>query len=251
MKVSVALFTQDCEAWRLESCLNMYSVCSPAPHEILVIDYESTLQHRHEYRKIIDKYGSMLKIVFIETRSPNGDKLFHPARLANTAITESTGDILVYSDVDILVERYAFRYVQEAFSENPYRVLMCSRLDMPETKPEIYQNLSVINGFNNVWQLGGGEANHAAQGSFLCLPKRWLQQVGGFNEEFIGWGSYDVDMHRRAKMAGLEEVWLDKRGLKILHMWHEKRPYRGVTNMAKNATLLKESKKVVLEGQLL
>lgn len=47
-----------------------------------------------------------------------------------------------------------------------------------------------------LWSLGGG--------SGICLPREWAQAVGGWNEDFHGWGYEDAEFWYRCQKSGLK-----------------------------------------------
>ena len=240
MRIGTIIFTKDCGVWRLRASLDCNLNQERLPDEILVIDFGSTIDYKNQYKSVIEQTGRGDLIRFIEITKDT--ELFHPARIANVAIEKTTSDIICFADADALPGRNSYRIVEEVFTERPYSIVMCERLDLPpeSNSPEI----DFVKDFDYWCHENKKVKNHPAPGSFQCLPVVWLKDVGGFNEKLIGWGGYDVDIQRRARRSGFKEVWLKSLGMKLLHIWHPEREYRGNSNIAENARIVREFTRV-------
>lgn len=63
-------------------------------------------------------------------------------------------------------------------------------------------------------------------GACQATATSWFKAVRGYDEKFKNLGGMDVDMMIRARIAGLENYWIDR--VMTLHQWHEKSKYKGV-----------------------
>ncbi len=239
MRISCVIFTKDCDDWRLKNCLACNLRQTRLPDEILIIDFGSSEEYRRKYKEITKGCPNSSIMKFIEI--DDDTELFHPARMANKAIQETTADYIVFTDADVLPSNNAYKEVEIAFNENPKQTVMCARLDLPkETNNE---KINFVKLFDPLWQQNGGIADHRAPGSFQGFPVSWLKEVGGYDEHFIGWGYYDCDIYNRALDAGLPETWLETKGVRLMHIHHEFRPYRNDKKaIAKNEQIYYEKR---------
>lgn len=227
MKIATLIPIKDCDIWRLSNSLKAHFAQERELDELIVVDFGSSKNNREKYKKIISGYN----VRYFEIN--DNTELFHPARIGNFAINKTTSDILCYTDVDIIPDNSIYKVIEKTLLEDPYRLIMCSRLDLPK---ESNKNIDFVKDFDIWWDRCGGKANHPAPGSFQCLPVSWLKRVGGYNETLIGWGGYDEDIKRRALRAGFEQYWIDRVGVKLIHIFHEPREYIKHTNIHKNST---------------
>ena len=59
----------------------------------------------------------------------------------------------------------------------------------------------------------------SADGACQAATTEWFKKVRGYDERFERLGGMDNDMHKRAKLDGLSEVWIHNE-VCILHQWH-------------------------------
>ena len=118
---------------------------------------------------------------------------------------------------------------------------MCSRLDL--SKESNNGNIDFVNDFDYWWDSNGGRPYHSAPGSFQGFNVEWLKEVGGYDEFYIGWGSFDDDIKERAIRSGLVPIWIDNFGVRLMHVYHNQRDYEFKTDFDRNYKHLEEKLK--------
>jgi len=59
-------------------------------------------------------------------------------------------------------------------------------------------------------------------GGIQVLPRSFLFDVRGYDEDMLYWGALDTDMVRRAERAGLRVTWISNETC-MLHQWHPRK----------------------------
>jgi hypothetical protein len=164
------------------------------------------------------------------------------ARMCNIAIKKTKCDYICFSGVDEIVSPNAFQVVEHYFNKNPNSLLMCARIDLPEESN--HHRIDFVKNFNK-W--AKGKPNHAAPGSFQCLPVKWLKKVRGFDERYRGWGYYDCEIVKRAEMDKIEAVWLhdSNPSMILLHIWHPERKGKVSELIDRNRKLYEQKQELV------
>jgi hypothetical protein len=164
---------------------------------------------------------SWVRYCFCPSR-PKG-ALYNRSLAFNVGARMARGKLLVLHDNDMLVpacyarelamrwndgarvinlKRFIF-YLNEADS----RAIVASRRVTAGTTPDIVlQNLT-----------GGGS---------LAVDSGWYFEVGGHDEEFVGWGGEDVEFWDRATSGGGVHGYAM---LPIVHLWHRPQPDKNET----------------------
>ena len=209
MKIAFTIPIKDVEDFRLKKALECHFYQTRQPDEGFVIDYNSKIINKKIYKSIVASFPT---VTFIEVIKDTD--VFSAARMHNIAIKQTNSDYLIFTDVDILPSRNAYEVVEDELIKNPQAILMCARRDLPVESHN--PDVDFIKDFE-LWAKKG--IYHPGPGSFMCLSVWWLKEVNGFDEFYKGWGTYDVDMQRRAKKDGLIEIWLDTK-MNLLHIYH-------------------------------
>ncbi len=77
----------------------------------------------------------------------------------------------------------------------------------------------VFDGFRTVWTAARLDRWKSVRTCNLALHRRCLEQLGGFDERFVGWGLEDSEFCLRAQHAGLRLLRAPA-GTTVLHLWH-------------------------------
>jgi GT2 family glycosyltransferase len=166
--------------------------------------------------EIADRLPSWVRYCFCPSQPK--DALFNRSLAFNVGARSARGRLLVLHDNDMLVptcyakelvarwdgrarvinlKRYIF-YLNELDSKE----IMASHRMKPGIAPDqVLQNLT-----------GGGS---------LAVDSSWYFEVGGHDEEFVGWGGEDVEFWDRATSEGGVDGYAM---LPIVHLWHKPQP---------------------------
>ena len=224
MKIAVTIFIKDGDPWRFRNVLFSLMEQSRQPDQIIIVDFGSTKKNSEDYQRMAG--GSGIDTEFVVVRDDT--KVFHPARMANIATKHTSCDYLITTDIDVVFTRNAIELAEREFEKGNF--VMCRRKDLSEgLTPYFEKSISMINQVDLIYDLTDIELRKG-HGSFQGTKVSWLREEGGYDENFKGWGFYDMEIEWRAKHRyGIEWTMLDDLGMKMLHVYHDTLPYRDKT----------------------
>lgn len=161
------------------------------------------------------------------------DKPYNRSWAFNVALKRSNSDIIVFGDSDLLMEHNQFIAGINALNDydmvSPYhKVIDLTREESSTTLQNIL----------NIDRSGRGETDNQKiniSGGIAMFKKQSLLKIGGWNEDFIGWGAEDDEMtirvHKYLK-------WTELKGT-CYHLYHD-RPRPEHNNYQHNIKLLNQ-----------
>lgn len=197
-------------------------------YEVIVVDdgsSDDTLQYVQETpRTYIFHY------IYLE-RTPDSCR----ARVRNTGWKRAQGQFVVFLDADMIVKRNYLRELQRYFEVNKellvisYRFMLKEPIALEDVRSgQIFQKSyrtldyfearhfdSLVHSFNiatlkHPW--------HCVFSCNMALPRAVLEQLGGFDENYKGWGMEDTDIGYRCYLLGMRIV--SHLGIEALHQYH-------------------------------
>jgi len=181
----------------IELCLSAICDCIPKPQLILVDFGSKTPLTRF---KVIFPWANII-------RAERDVQVFHKTRALNIGIKAATTSYVCLTDADQIFQKNFFGAVYKALQE-PNTFVMCSTLflDRLPGKDLCARNYSDFV-YNNLLALAKRSKKHPhGEGCCHGVSRDWLLSVAGHDENYIGWGFEDKDLHLRAMHAGLKEV---------------------------------------------
>mgnify|MGYP005625051259 FL=1 len=231
----------------LEVILQSISNQKTLPDEVIIADDGSSPETLNVITKIKDNFPISIKHVWHEN---NG---FRAASIRNKAIKESSGECLVFSDGDLIFHPYFFYDLKNHIKSGT--ALIGSRVFFKENSTQkiletkqipritsffskhIEQNRLNSIRFPRLGRLisrSGFSRN--LRGGLLCVWKKDILLVNGWNEDFTGWGMEDTELVARVYHTGLTLKKLKLAGI-TYHLWH---PLLNRKRVKKNEILLYE-----------
>lgn len=138
---------------------------------------------------------------------------FNKPELINTAANQSGCEWLIFSDIDYVFKRNAIEIGLREARKN--RLVLCKVRMMPKNYTLNYDRI-------NRWRMGRHKFNgggETACGGFQFHHKSFFERSGGLDERMIGMCGMDESYVHRARMAGLQKVWIENH-TDIMHQWH-------------------------------
>lgn len=136
-------------------------------------------------------FSDLLDVIFVEKEG-----LFHKSFLYNTAVPYAKFDTLFFHDADLFmsVGLYLENITQALVCDvvNPYNKLIYLS---PQETVRLRNNPFKARRFRGVRTLHP----RIISGGCFCIKKRLYQQIGGFDERFIGYGYEDSEFDLRLK----------------------------------------------------
>lgn len=212
--------------------------------EIIVVD-DGSVDGTNE---LLRSYETRVRNLVCLFRSRTESEVFWPARVRNLGIQHSTGEIILFLDCGIVIPPDFIRRVSEHYLTTFNQVLIhyiVGAFTLPtERNQQRLADLSPKNIRQKVQQLAQDpEWMESRAGLFDLvndqldqLPAPWtlawagamsvsrnlLEQIGGFDEAFQGWGGEDTDLGFRLYRSGASFV--ATRDCIALHLPHERVP---------------------------
>lgn len=200
-------------------------------YEVVVVD-DGSGDDTVSYIKGINR-NYHLKYLYLER-----DDASCRARARNQGWKNAAGEIVIFIDADILVKADFLRELDRCYALNPDLLVIGLRLMLPEpvdvTK---IRDQSVFDEYRfDRERFSMLEARHFAFERFgynaailyhpwlfvyssnMAVPRRRLEEMGGFDENFKGWGLEDNELGYRLYQSGVKIV-INSR-LEVLHQFH-------------------------------
>jgi glycosyltransferase involved in cell wall biosynthesis len=175
------------------------------------------------------------------------DEGFRKSRILNTAIRLAKTDYLVFSDGDCIPHR---RFLEAHWAHRESRaVLLGRRVNLGERITRQLTPESVADGileripFRMLLDAVTGDGSHWDEGIYLqsawlrrlvsrkppymlgstySLQKSLVEEVNGYNEEFVGYGGEDIEFEHRLQLAGARFKWVRHQAIQY-HLYHEQK----------------------------
>lgn len=254
MKVSLVTctFNRSLQLQRgLESILSQEVL----PDEIVIVDDGSTDGTKELVTTYFAQRSPIIKYVYLD----------HPEhRISsiprNVGIKESTHELVFFTEPECLHVGNTIAQLKQKFEEDPkhshlasqvwtiqqkiYEKLTQDNFDRPATilNHEFAQltdntNMSNTKAPDSDWAITGQK--NCAAGCFFGVKRKWLEDIGGFDEEFIGHGGDDFNLYDRLAKYGHGVIKHDD--IVVIHQWHEKNyPYNIYEMADRNLSLWRE-----------
>ena len=174
-----------------------------------------------------------------------GEK-FERARLNNVGVRNSNNEYVLTTDVDMLFAPTFFENVMEIFKKHP-KAFIESRtmyLKNPWVKKYVYSGK--IDPFKRPEDLRRFRLKkRTTAGGCQCMNIDQWNNLRGFDEKYVGWGSEDYDLLTRVNKKGLQVVWLGEspETVEVFHQPHFKSAEQVKIDLScqnKNKRLLKK-----------
>ncbi len=160
------------------------------------------------------------------------------SKARNHGWKNAAGEKIAFIDCDIIVRRNYLNEVDRFYNAEKDLLLMGLRLMLQEEVTlESIRNERVF----DQWQFKGDNfelCEHKYHllnqysynisalkhpwfkvfGNNLVIPRTWLEKTGGFDEQYKGWGTEDVDLGYKAYASGIK-IYINSR-LEVLHQYH-------------------------------
>jgi predicted glycosyltransferase involved in capsule biosynthesis len=159
-------------------------------------------------------------------QEPLGEK-FERAKLNNVGVRNSETEYVMTTDVDML---FGPKFVEELLNNVGENVFVESRTMYlhPFMNKKIYKG--EVDPWTDIDSIKKGRIKkRSSAGGCQCTSMKNWNRLRGFNEDFVGWGSEDVELLKRATKMGLKVKWMGESLPKInlFHQHHAKPDIKG------------------------
>ncbi len=138
----------------------------------------------------------------------------------NIAMRHSAPDaaFLLASDLDVIYAPDFIEWVLRCHLAGPRRTfVICENYDLPDAS--VMERYDAVGDYDKIVACGA-RIRGAGIGTCQSLPRKWINDIHGYDERLRGWGSEDDDMQKRAVM---DRLWHADISMKtsLTHQWHE------------------------------
>jgi len=202
--------------------------------EVLIVDGGS--DNYEDIKKWVESYDGKIPIKIIQYKI--GEE-WHKTLLNNVGIRSCNTEYIATTDVDILFDH---RFVNTVMPLLKFDTMIESRTMYWKdyTVAKIYSGK--LDPYNNIDGCKIGRIKkRTTPGGFQCLHRDQWNKLRGYNEEeIIGWGSEDVELLARVKMAKIKINWLGE-NINDIMLFHQ--PH--TTNIIENLKSQEKNKRVL------
>lgn len=155
-----------------------------------------------------------------EGASPDG--LFNRGAAINDAargVSFGAWDVALIADGDVICEPTQVRLaVERARSTNRLTLAYDDYVGMTRQMTD-----RVLTGYGGDWRAPGSLRMRTHVSSLLAVPRRLWDEVGGYDERFVGWGFDDNAFHAACRVMG---GGVERAPGTVFHLWHPDSPER-------------------------
>lgn len=199
-------------------------------------------------QKVLDFIGDLIpKAQFKVKHIYQEDKGFRKTRALNNAVRNSTGDLLIFCDQDLI---FGEEYIETIVNNIKSNIFLMGRAHhtTEEQKNLILSDIENINSYNEIIKKLPAKYIETIDkmlkedrkrriiktfklakrgirlvGMSYALMKEAYLKVNGYDENYIGWGQEDDDFGNRLTVAGINGRELITKNIQ-LHLWHYSDP---------------------------
>jgi predicted glycosyltransferase involved in capsule biosynthesis len=162
---------------------------------------------------ILKNYKNKIKINCFSLHTKFVDRTKSLNFLAN----HCNGNIICISDVDVMKQPDFLEEINAKITNSNFCIQFVKRLDQRKTH---YYFAKQTNLNNVIDECKNIELNKGGM-SQIAIEKMLFFKIGGYDEQFFGWGYEDSDLYRRLCSSNLTITELKSIGI---HLWHERSP---------------------------
>ena len=199
-------------------------------------------------QKVLDFIGDLIpEAKFKVKHIYQEDKGFRKTRALNNAVRNSSGDLLIFCDQDLIFGEEYVETIAGNIKENIFLMGRAHTLKREE-KDFVLENIEKINSYEEIVKnlpdsyiptikkmLNEDKRRRLLKtfklakrgiklvGMSYALMKNAYIKVNGYDENYIGWGQEDDDFGSRLTVAGINGKELVTKNIQ-LHLWHYSDP---------------------------
>lgn len=199
--ISVVVGFRNRELERVKKSLDSFKQQSFQDFELIFIDYGSDEDVASKAQLLVSRY-SFCNYYYSHTRG----WFWNRSRALNTGIKLAKGEVIIISDIDLIVERDFIKKISRLSFKAQFYTFSCYYL------PEKISNFNLF---------ASTAINDEVDYVGLCAAKKSdILKINGFDEYFMVWGVEDDDFYERLGNEGLSNIAISVNQFKVFHQWH-------------------------------
>ena len=203
-KISIILGYRNRDKNRVKRCLEFISKQTYKNFEVIFVDYGSDEEYQSQIKPLVESFDFCHYVYNNTIGMP-----WNRSHSLNTGIRFSTGEYLLFGDVDIL---YPDNFLETLITET-------------KENTHIYNSMYLLPEAFSEWEMLKNQpidfynTGKTAKGPAFYIKKEYMEKIGGFDEFYCFWGAEDRDLCTRLSRLGLKEKWLTNK-TPMYHQWH-------------------------------
>jgi len=219
----------------LSLCLSSIIQAEPRPNGVYVVDFGSSVSLKAKYKR----YFPYVVVIPVHNRTGT----FHKARAVNIGLTKVKTKYVCFTDTDQVFGPNTFGVISSMCSLYPNPFMYSSTYFIKSAIPEGVTPENVSVKYPELLELAKLESTPYGDGCLHVVKTKYAKAIGGYEEQFLGWGPEDSDFRRMAKANKLKFVDITKR-VTMIHLPHAKSgQYYSKELYEKNLLLYKNRRK--------
>jgi hypothetical protein len=188
-----------------------------APFEVIIVSHGSNPETDAELREIAIEQNATL----IAVGSPSDP--WSKSLALNTGIraTDPAISFVMAMDGDMILADNMLSAVLDELRDDPNKIVLCQSSDLPEGCPLPSEPHALHAQFATLRERATLRGRFGT-GGIQAMPRSFLMDARGYDEDMLWWGALDTDLVRRAETAGLRPTWITDQTV-MLHQWHPRK----------------------------
>lgn len=185
----------------------------PGPAPVFLVPYRSDGGWRDQLWRFVQSWWEEQTpgATFYVGASPAGP--FNRSAAINAAARSGPWDTAVVLDADVVAAGdQVLRAVEIAEATGRLTLAFDRYVGLNRT-----YTVKLLNGWRGDLMKGKFRTSDAHESSIVAVRRDLWEEVGGFDERFVGWGQEDVSF---AHTARLLRGWIERTPGKVYHLWH-------------------------------
>jgi glycosyltransferase involved in cell wall biosynthesis len=190
---------------------------SGAPAQILLVSQGSQPSVNEELSRICYEEGATLLI------QGHPDQPWNKSLALNYGIRATRDDLpfLMTMDGDMILAPDFLEVVLARLRREPPALVLCRISDLPRGV-EIPRSRKALNGAFPRLLEQTRLRKRSGSGAIQAASRDFFFEIRGYDEDLLWWGAMDGDILNRARLLGLELVWIENQ-TSMLHQWHPRK----------------------------
>lgn len=230
---------KDGDQSKLEQVLSSICRSSCSPNEIICVDDNSN----GCFRSLVSKYKALYVRTFVPQTTPH---ISHRAKARQIGLNLAKNDVVLFLDADIIVTEELLEVMNESlkrhgpkamvFVERESLIKPCREKESDGCDNSKKFRISIMDTYAK-WGNNRSEQPIWAQETSHCfaIHKDFIISVGGWDENFVGWGEEDTELFYRLWRAGGKIIKLNDPKLKVKHIPHPVDHHANYLSFKRNA----------------
>jgi len=196
---------------RLKNIQMVLNWLGDSAKEVILVESDTD----SKLESIKDKYN--FKHIFLKNNYP-----FNKSWCFNVGYKSASTENIVFGDADLVMDKSKFLESVSMLSEyevvNPYRPV----LDLTFEESESYSYNGDFEVLRSILRPGRGETDHQKVpfcGGIIMFQKSALERMGGWNEDFWGWGCEDDAQSFKVFVLEMKNLQCEN---KCYHLYHNR-----------------------------